>query len=99
MSRDTAALPGRSAEADAVPDSVARAPAPVEGGSAALLFEPTEAGAQALIAGVAPISLAVRLGLRAAAPLGSSKPQRPCDIGLFDLAARAQLDLFQQAER
>jgi hypothetical protein len=35
-------------------------------------------------------------GWRAASLLASAKPQRPCDLGLFDLAARDQLDLFHQ---
>jgi len=51
-------------------------------------------GAQFLVPGVAPISLSERLAIRAAAPLEPKKPQRPPDIGLFDLAARNQLDLF-----
>ena len=58
--------------------------------------EPTEAGLQCLIGGVAPIRLADRLRSRAAAPLEPSKPQRPCDLGLFDLNARLQLDLFSK---
>ena len=74
-------------------------PASQPDGTDAPAFEPTEAGAQALIAGVTPISLAVRLGLRASAPLVAAKPHRPCDLGLFDLAARNQLDLFQAGER
>jgi len=64
-----------------------------------LAFEPTEAGAQALLAGIRPISLALRLSVRASAPLVPAKPQRPCDLGPFDLAARNQLDLFQPGER
>jgi hypothetical protein len=59
-----------------------------------LLTEPTAAGEQTLVPGVAPISLRDRLAMRAAAPLEPKKPQRPPDIGLFDLAARNQLDLF-----
>jgi len=59
-----------------------------------LLTEPTAVGEQALVPGVAPISLRDRLAIRAAAPLEPKKPQRPPDIGLFDLAARNQLDLF-----
>ena len=59
-------------------------------------YEPTEAGPQALIAGVAPISLAARLALRAIAPLEPAKPQRACDLGLFDLNAWLQLDLFSK---
>jgi len=59
-----------------------------------LLTEPTAVGTQLLVPGVAPISLRDRLAMRAAAPLEPKKPQRPPDIGLFDLAARSQLDLF-----
>ncbi len=56
--------------------------------------EPTSIGLQTLVPGVAPIGLADRLAARAAAPLEPKKPQRPCDLGLFDLNARNQLDLF-----
>lgn len=64
--------------------------------SAAPAFEgeTTDAGEQTLVPGVSPISLRDRLAMRAAAPLEPKKPQRPPDIGLFDLAARNQLDLF-----
>ena len=58
--------------------------------------EPTAIGPQSLVPGVAPISVADRLAWRAAAPLGPKKPQRPLDHGLFDMAARDQLDLFNQ---
>ena len=60
--------------------------------------EPTSIGPQTLIPGVTPIRLADRLAASAAAPLEPRKPQRPCDLGLFDLAARDQLDLFQPKE-
>ena len=56
--------------------------------------EPTAAGEQMLVAGVAPITEQDRLALRIAAPLHARKPQKPCDHGLFDLAARNQLSLF-----
>lgn len=56
--------------------------------------EPTDIGLQTLIPEVAPITTADRLALRAAAPMRPNKLQRPCDFGLFDLAARDQLDLF-----
>jgi len=56
--------------------------------------EPTEIGFQSLIPEVTPITPADRLALRAEAPLRPKKLQRPCDFGLFDLAARDQLDLF-----
>lgn len=70
------------------------APAPDRG----FAVEPTAIGLQSLVPGVAPISLADRLAARAAAPLEPARPQRPCDLGLFDLAARNQLDLFQPKE-
>lgn len=57
--------------------------------------EETPIGAQSLVPGVAPISPRDRLQWRAAQPLEPKKPQRACDHGLFDLAARNQLDLFQ----
>lgn len=60
--------------------------------------EPTGIGPQTLIPGVAPISSADRLQQRAAALLEPKKPQRPCDIGLFDINARNQLELFGQRE-
>lgn len=60
--------------------------------------EPTPIGLQSLVPGVAPISVADRLAQRAAAPLEPRKPQRPSDLGLFDLNARNQLDLFSQSE-
>ena len=65
-------------------------------GPAPFAAEPTETGWQSLVPGVAPIGLAERLAARAAAPLEAKKPQRPCDLGLFDLNARRQLDLFAQ---
>ena len=58
--------------------------------------EATAIGVQTLVPGVAPITLADRLAARAAAPLEPRRPQRPCDLGLFDLNARNQLDLFSQ---
>ena len=49
---------------------------------------------QVLVPGVAPVSLKARLEHRASGPMRPSKLQKPLDIGLFDLAARNQLDLF-----
>lgn len=63
---------------------------------AAFAVEPTAIGPQTLVPGVPPISVADRLAWRAAAPLAAKKPQRPLDHGLFDMAARNQLDLFNQ---
>lgn len=60
----------------------------------AFAVEATPEGHQSLVPGVAPITLADRLAWRAAQPLAPAKPQRSCDLGLFDLNARAQLELF-----
>ena len=62
--------------------------------SARYRTEPTEAGEQSLVPGVAPIGLRERLEERMAAPLAAPRPQKPMDIGLFDTAARDQLELF-----
>jgi hypothetical protein len=56
--------------------------------------EPTDVGEQTLIPGVAPVSLRERLERRMDAPLVPTRLQKPLDVGLFDLAARNQLDLF-----
>ncbi len=61
----------------------------------ALAFEPTPIGDQSLITGVAPITKRDRLTFMMAAPLLPKRAQRAPDHGLFDLAARNQLDLFQ----
>ena len=62
--------------------------------TAPLAFEPTAIGEQGLVQGVAPITPRDRLAILAAAPLAPAKTQRHADFGLFDLAARDQLDLF-----
>ena len=56
--------------------------------------EATPIGVQTLVAGVAPITPAQRLALRADAPLLPNKPQRAIDHGLFDTAARNQIEMF-----
>ena len=56
--------------------------------------EATAIGIQTLVAGVSPITPAQRLALRADAPLSPKKPQRPIDLGLFDTAARNQIEMF-----
>jgi hypothetical protein len=56
--------------------------------------ETTPIGIQTLVAGVAPITPAQRLALRADAPLLPKKPQRSLDLGLFDTAARNQIEMF-----
>lgn len=57
--------------------------------------KPAAIGQQSLVPGSVPITRRDRLAVRAAAPLEPKKPQRSCDLGLFDLNARLQLDLFQ----
>lgn len=75
-------------------EAVAPPPAAVAA-SDRLVFEPTPIGEQALVTGVAPITAHDRLAFLIAAPLLPKRPQRAADYGLFDLAARDQLDLFQ----
>ena len=62
--------------------------------ASAILTEPTPIGEQRLVPGVAPITMRDRLQARMAAPLLPTRPQKPIDLGLFDMAARNQLDLF-----
>lgn len=56
--------------------------------------ERTDQGEQVLVAGVEPVTTRERLALRAGAALTPRAPQRALDIGLFDTAARQQLDLL-----
>ena len=56
--------------------------------------EPTPIGEQTLIPGVRRVSVYERLTVLAAQPLLPKKPQRSCDLGLFDEVARNQMDLF-----
>jgi hypothetical protein len=63
--------------------------------AAPFAVEQTEIGPQTLVTGVAPITPADRLAFRAAAPMQPKKPQRPCDLGLFDANARNQIEMFQ----
>ena len=60
----------------------------------AILSEPTPIGEQRLVPGVAPITMRDRLQARMAAPLLPTRPQKSLDLGLFDMAARNQLELF-----
>ncbi len=59
-----------------------------------LQSEPTPEGEQTLVPGVRPITARDRLALLTDAPMRPRTTQRPLDIGLFDEAARNQLDLF-----
>ena len=67
--------------------SSAPAPSPFEA-------EVTPIGVQTLVSGVAPITPAERLAIRANAPMEPRKPQRPVDHGLFDTNARHQIEMF-----
>ena len=62
--------------------------------ASAILSEPTPIGEQRLVPGVVPITMRDRLQARMSAPLLPTRPQKPLDLGLFDIAARNQLDLF-----
>ena len=59
-----------------------------------LEVEITPIGEQVLVPGVAPITPAQRLNLRANAPMEPRKPQRPADHGLFDMISRNQIEMF-----
>lgn len=60
--------------------------------------ENTEQGEQLLVSGVRPITLRDRLMVRAVQPMAPKRNpnayQKPCNHGLFDDAARSQLDLL-----
>ena len=56
--------------------------------------EATSLGPQSLVPGVRPVSMKARLEALAAHPLISDRLQKPCDLGLFDEAARNQMELF-----
>ena len=62
------------------------------------LTESTPEGEQVLVPGVVPVTLRDRLMARMAAPIAPKRnpdaAQKPCDIGLFDQAARDQRDLI-----
>ena len=65
----------------------ANSPAPLEA-------EQTAIGVQTLVSGVAPITPAQRLSMRANAPMEPKKAQRPADHGLFDTNSRNQIEMF-----
>ena len=69
--------------------SVSRQAAPTE-----LETEVTPIGVQTLVSGVAPITPAQRIAMLANAPMQPRRPQWPADHGLFDLNARAQIEMF-----
>lgn len=61
-------------------------------------MEKTRAGAQRLVPGVAPVTLAEKLSVLAQRPMRPKRnpyaEQKPCDLGLFDEVGRAQTDLL-----
>jgi len=61
--------------------------------------ERTDQGQQHLIDGVKPITQRDRLQVLMDAPLLPKRPQRPCNIGLFDDDARNQFDLFIHGDK
>ena len=67
--------------------------------------EETDAGSQTLMRGVAPFDgftvspLRDRLAVLAAAPMAPRAKQRSCDVGLFDLESRRQIDLVDELRR
>ncbi len=61
--------------------------------------EETDAGSQTLMRGVAPITLRDRLSVLAAAPMAPRAAQKSCDMGLFDLESRRQIDLVDELRR
>jgi len=62
--------------------------------AAPLEAEQTAIGVQTLVSGVAPITPAQRLAMRANAPMEPNKPQRPANHGLFDTISRNQIEMF-----
>lgn len=55
-------------------------------------FEPIESGEQTLVPGVRPITTRDRLEWTMTQPKTGTRQQKPCDLGIFDVNARAQLD-------
>ena len=52
-----------------------------------------------MMPGVRPVSFTERLAALAALPCGArkgAKPQKPCNVGLFDIEGRKQMDLIDQ---
>ncbi|MEQ9145584.1 MAG: hypothetical protein RLO08_14620 [Parvibaculaceae bacterium] len=65
--------------------------------------ETTPEGEQIVAPGVKPITLSDRLALRAAQPMAPKRnpnaEQKPCDLGLFDMDARRQIDWIDEARK
>ena len=56
--------------------------------------EPIESGEQTLVPGVRPVTTRDRLEWKMIQPKAGTRQQKPCDLGMFDVNARAQLDLI-----
>ena len=56
--------------------------------------ERIESGEQTLVPGVRPVTQRDRLEWTMTQPKAAAKAQKPCDLGLFDVNARNQLDLI-----
>jgi len=65
--------------------------------------ETTREGEQIVAPGVTPITLKDRLAVRAAQPIAPKRnphaAQKPCDLGLFDMNARRQIDWIDEARK
>lgn len=65
--------------------------------------ETTPEGEQIVAPGVTPITLKDRLAVRAAQPIAPKRnphaAQKPCDLGLFDMNARRQIDWIDEARK
>jgi len=56
--------------------------------------ERIESGEQTLVPGVRPVTQRDRLELTMTQPKAGIRKQKPCNLGLFDVNARNQLDLI-----
>lgn len=69
----------------------------------ALPTETTPEGEQIVAPGVTPITLKDRLAVRAAQPIAPKRnphaAQKPCDLGLFDMNARRQIDWIDEVRK
>lgn len=72
-------------------------------GAPKLPTETTPEGEQIVAPGVKPLTLADRLAVRAAQPIAPKRnptaPQKPCDLGLFDVEGRRQIDWIDEARK
>ncbi len=68
-----------------------------------LTTETTPEGEQIVAPGVKPITLRDRLDWRARQPMAPKRnpnaPQKPCDLGLFDIEGRRQIDWIDEARK